>query len=108
MSEPQVDQSPPPSVEVAVKALADAVDGLLAVDLTTASRDELLDLARGLEGQRRRLPVADHALVAELEQRGVAGELACRSTAALLRQLLRLSPGQALRMTSPFGPTVML
>jgi Domain of unknown function (DUF222) len=95
MSEPQVDQPPPPSVEVAVKALTDAVDGLLAVDLTTATRDDLLDLARGLETQRRRLPVADHALIGELDQRGVAAELACRSTAALLRQLLRLTPGQA-------------
>ena len=83
------------TVEVAVKQLADALDTLLAVDLTGASRDELLDLARGLETQRRRLPVADHALIGELDARAVAGELACASTAALLMQLLRITPGEA-------------
>ena len=85
----------PVTVEVAVKQLADAVDTLLAVDLTSASRDELLDLARGLETQRRRLPVADHTLIGELDARAVAGELACASTAALLMQLLRITPGEA-------------
>ena len=83
------------TVEVAVKQLADALDTLLAVDLTGASRDELLDLARGLETQRRRLPAADHALIGELDARAVAGELACASTAALLMRLLRLAPGEA-------------
>jgi hypothetical protein len=52
-------------------------------------------LLRGLEVQRRRLPVVDHALVAELDQRGVAGELAARDTKSLLRDVLRLSPRQA-------------
>ena len=80
---------------MAVKQLADAVDTLLAVDLTGASRDELLDLARGLETQRRRLPAADHTLIGELDARAVAGELACASTAALLMQLLRITPGEA-------------
>ncbi len=83
------------TAEVAVKQLADALDTLLAVDLTGASRDELLELARGLEAQRRRLPAADHALVGELESRAVAGELACASTAALLAGLLRVTPGEA-------------
>ncbi len=85
----------PVTVEVAVKRLADAVDTLVDLDLTSASRDELLQLARGLEVQRRRLPVADHALIGELDARAVAGELACSSTAALLMQLLRLAPGEA-------------
>ncbi len=85
----------PVTVEVAVKQLADAVDTLVDLDLTSASRDELLELARGLEVQRRRLPVADHALLGELDARAVAGELACSSTAALLMQLLRLAPGEA-------------
>ena len=39
------ESSSPVTVDVAVKQLADAVDTLLAVDLTGASRDELLDLA---------------------------------------------------------------
>ncbi len=83
------------TVEVAVKQLADAVDTLLAVDLTGASRGELLELARGLETQRRRLPAADHALIGELESRGVAGELCCPSSGYLLARLLRLAPGEA-------------
>ena len=83
------------TVEVAVKQLADALDTLLAVELGSASRGELLELARGLETQRRRLPVADHALIGELDARAVAGELACASTAALLMQLLRITPGEA-------------
>ncbi len=85
----------PVTVEVAVKQLADALDTLLGLDLAGASRDELLELARGLETQRRRLPVADHALVGELQARAVAGELACPSTAALLAGLLRVTPGEA-------------
>ncbi len=85
----------PIAVDVAVKQLSHALDALLAVDLTGASRDELLELARGLETQRRRLPAADHALIGELDARAVAGELACVSTPALLMQLLRLSPGEA-------------
>jgi hypothetical protein len=48
-----------------------------------------------LETQRRRLPVLDHALVGELDQRGVAGDLAARNTRSLLRDVLRLSPEQA-------------
>ena len=78
-----------------MKQLSDAVDALLAVDLTSAPRDELLELARGVEVQRRRLPVADYALIGELDARAVAGELACASTAALLMQLLRITPGEA-------------
>lgn len=60
--------------EVAVKQLSAAVDPLLELDLPHLDRDQLLDLLRGLEAQRRRLPVLDHALIAELDQRGVAGE----------------------------------
>ena len=83
------------TVEVAVKQLADALDQLLSVDLTAASRDELLELARGVEVQRRRLPVADHVVIGELESRGVAGELCCSSTAVLLSQLLVITRGEA-------------
>ena len=39
----------PVTVQVAVKQLADALDQLLSVDLTAASRDELLQLAGGVE-----------------------------------------------------------
>jgi len=69
-------ESPRPAVEVALGQLTAAIDTLTELDLTRLDRDELLALLRGLETQRRRLPVVDHALVAELDQRGVAGELA--------------------------------
>jgi len=87
--------SPIAAVEVALGQLTAAVDVLAELDLTRLNRDELLTLLRGLETQRRRLPVVDHALVAELDQRGVAGELAARDTKTLLRDVLRLSPRQA-------------
>ena len=80
---------------VVLKQLAAVVDALVELDLSQLDRDELLELVRGLETQRRRLPVVDHALVAELDQRGVAGELAARDTKALLRDVARLSPREA-------------
>src|SRR5438874_13654216 len=87
--------SPATVVEAALGHLSAAVDTLVELDLTRLDRDELLMLLRGVEVQRRRLPVLDHALVAELDQRGVAGELATRDTKTLLRDVLRLSPRQA-------------
>jgi hypothetical protein len=82
-------------VETALGQLSAAVDTLIELDLSRLDRDDLLTLLRGLEAQRRRLPMVDHALVAELDQRGVAGELAARDTKTLLRDVLRLSPRQA-------------
>src|SRR5882757_293682 len=75
--------------------LSTTVDALIALDLTRLSRDELLELLRGVETQRRRLPVVDHALIAELDHRGAAGELMARDTASLLREVLRVSPREA-------------
>jgi hypothetical protein len=87
--------SPASVVEAALGQLSAAVDTLVELDLSRLGRDDLLTLLRGMEAQRRRLPVVDHALVAELDQRGVAGELAARDTKTLLRDVLRLSPRQA-------------
>jgi hypothetical protein len=87
--------SPTTAIEAALGQLTAAVDLLAELDLTRLDRDELLALLRGLETQRRRLPVVDHALIGELDQRGVAGELAARDTKTLLRDVLRLSPRQA-------------
>jgi hypothetical protein len=91
----EAEGSPATVVEAALGQLSAAVDVLTELDLTRLDRDELLRLLRGLEMQRRRLPVVDHALVAELEQRGIAGELAARDTKTLLRDVLRLTPHQA-------------
>jgi len=80
---------------VILRQLSDAIDELVALDLTPLDREELLELLRGLETQRRRLPVIDHRLVAELDERGIAGELCVRDTRTLLRDVLRLSPREA-------------
>jgi len=82
-------------VATALAQLSDAVDTLCAADLTRLSCDELLELLRGVETQRRRLPVVDHGLIAELDHRGAAGELMARDTATLLRDALRVAPSEA-------------
>src|SRR5882672_7482879 len=75
--------------------LCTTMDALIALDLTRLSRDELLELLRGVETQHRRLPVVDHALIAELDHRGAAGELMARDTASLLHEVLRVAPVEA-------------
>jgi len=75
--------------------LCTTMDALIALDLTRLSRDELLELLRGVETQHRRLPVVDHALIAELDHRGAAGELMARDTASLLHEVLRVAPAEA-------------
>ena len=90
-----------------LRQLSDAIDELVALDLGCLDRDELLELLRGLETQRRRLPVVDHRLVAELDERGIAGELCARDTRTLLRDVLRLSPREAkqrVRAAVDLGP----
>jgi hypothetical protein len=73
--------------------LTEAADGALG----RASDADLLAEVRELEALRRRLATADHALVTELDRRGLAGVLAMPSTSALLQGLLRLSPHEAKR-----------
>jgi hypothetical protein len=90
-----------------VAALGVGLDDLLALDLVSLGRDELLDLLRRFEALRRRLSVADHRLVAELDDRGVARELCMPTTAVLLARLLRLAPGEAkgrVRAAADLGP----
>jgi hypothetical protein len=79
----------------AVAQIRDGIDTLLDSDLSRLGRDELLTLVRDLERQTRRLPAVDHVVVAEVDQRGLAGELACASTTTLLHELLHISPTEA-------------
>jgi hypothetical protein len=62
-----------------------------------ASDDELMAAARDLECWSRQLYSVALAITAELDSRGVAASRGATSTAVLLRQLLRISPGQARR-----------
>jgi hypothetical protein len=71
--------------------LATVADGGLT---QVSDADVLAELAE-LESARRRLAVIDHALISELDRRGVAGRLVMTSTAAVLQGLLRLSPDEA-------------
>lgn len=59
------------------------------------SEDELLVALRRVEVHRRRLAAFDHALIGELETRRTAERLGARSTAGLLRDVLRVSPHEA-------------
>jgi hypothetical protein len=84
------------------------LDDLFAADLARLDRDSLLDHTRELERARRRLAALDHALIAELDARGLGFELGCRNTAGLLRQVLRLSPYEAnarVKAAAVLGPT---
>jgi hypothetical protein len=73
------------------------LDDLAGIAWDTASDDELLTAVRDLETWSRRLYAAKLAVTAELHTRGVATTHGATSTAVLLRQLLRISPGQARR-----------
>ena len=74
---------------------SDTVDDLQQLELTALADEQLLSVLRELETQHRRLAAVDQHLIAEIESRGLAGQKACRSTAALLGQLLRISPAEA-------------
>src|ERR1700749_4848307 len=90
-----------------VVALNSALDGLLAEDLVGLDRDELLDGLRGFESFKRRLPVADHQLTAEVVDRRLAAEVCEPSAAVLLRTVLRITPGEAsarVRAAAGLGP----
>ena len=87
--------------------LRTAVDELLALPLSRLDRDELIALCSDVEQQARRLPAFDHAVIAELDERGLAGQLGTRNTAEFLQQRLRLSPAEARARTtaaSELGP----
>ena len=71
--------------------LASVTDGELS---RVSDADVLAELGE-LESFRRRFAVLDHALIGELDRRGVAGRLVMGTTAAVLQGLLRISPGEA-------------
>lgn len=75
----------------AVQAYLDST----ADGLSHLSDADVLAELRELEVLRRRLAVADHALIGELDRRGLAGQLVMATTSAVLQGLLRLSPREA-------------
>jgi hypothetical protein len=90
-----------------VAALQADLDALLSEDLVGLDRDELLEGLRGFESFKRRLPVMDHQLVAEVLDRRLADEVCEPSARTLLRNVLRIGPGEAaarVRAAQNFGP----
>ncbi len=75
--------------------LAGAVDGLAGADLWRCGDEEIVDLLRVAETQARRLYAVGLRLVAEADQRGLGSARGATSTAALLRQVLNVAPGEA-------------
>src|SRR4051812_11517130 len=78
-----------------VALLRAAVDGLLAASLSAESSVEVVSLLVSLEVQRRRLEAVDQRVLAEVTERGIAGEYARCSPADLLVTTLRVSPAEA-------------
>src|SRR5437763_14963556 len=74
-----------------------ALTELAGTAWAAAGGEELLAAARNIEGGSRRLYGVALAVTAELDARGVAGSRGSYSTPALLRQVLRIVPGQARR-----------
>src|SRR4051794_18050625 len=63
--------------------------------VVTLTDEELLAAVTDLEVEARKLVSRRHALVAELEARGLARERGMRTTAGLLSRLLRIGVGEA-------------
>lgn len=93
--------------ETALAHLAAAREQLGAVEVARLAGDELLELVAALEADTRQRASVQHAVVAELEARGVAGELGCSSTAVLLSERLRIGRREAagrVRLAAELGP----
>src|SRR5438067_13686329 len=83
------------TVEEAVALLRAAVDGLLNASLSAQSSVEVTSLLAALETERRRLEAVDQRVLAEVTERGIAGDYARTSPADLLITTLRVSPAEA-------------
>jgi Domain of unknown function (DUF222)/HNH endonuclease len=91
----------------ALEHLAAARHELVGLDPTVLSRDELLDLVEVLETNARRHTAVGCELIAELDRRGVAGELGYASTGVLLAERLRIGRREAagrVRLASDLAP----
>lgn len=78
-------------VHSGARYLAEVSGGLFG----RASEAELLAELRAREAIFRQQATADHALLAEIDRRGIAGRLSLPSTAALLQAMLQVSPHES-------------
>ncbi|MGI8881532.1 MAG: DUF222 domain-containing protein, partial [Jatrophihabitans sp.] len=82
-------------VDRALAQLDDALTTLTGTELYRLGDEKVLEVLRRVEAHRRRLPVVDHLLVGEVEHRRLAERHCVRSTAMLLREVLRVSAREA-------------
>jgi hypothetical protein len=107
MIEPMFDLQASSQVGTALGHLAAAREQLSALDLTGLSGGQLLELVAALEIDTRQRAAVTHAVIAELEARGVAAEVGCSSTAVLLSERLRIGRREAagrVRLAAELGP----
>ena len=65
--------------------------------LSTLDQDRFIGVMQDLEQQRNRIPLIDHALIADGEKRALPDALTQPSMIRVLMSVLRLSPGEASR-----------
>ncbi len=82
------------------EALAGAVEVLLSMPLDQLASPEVAGLVDALEVTRRRLDAVDARVLAEVEERRIAGELGRTSVADLLSVRLRVGRGEARARTA--------
>jgi hypothetical protein len=94
---------------VLTAGLSVAVGECAGVSLLSLDEAELLAVMREVECARRRLEALEYRLVAEVEERNLAGKFVMRSTGALLAGVLNLSPreaGERVRHARHLGPRI--
>ena len=94
-------------VDTVLAQLASARQQLRDIDLAALGRDELLEMLTELEIDARQQAAVGHAVVAELDARGIAAELGCSSTAVMLSERLRIGRREAtarVRLAVELGP----
>ena len=79
----------------AIQQLTAAREQLAGLDPAALSRDELLEVLDALETDTRRQAAVSNTLIAELDGRGVAGELGYTGIGALLAERLRIGRREA-------------
>jgi hypothetical protein len=107
MIEPMFELRASSQVGTALGHLAAARQALASVDMAALSRDELLELVAALEIDTRQRAAVTHALIAEVDTRGVAAELGYTSTPVLLSERLRIGrreAAQRVRVASDLAP----
>jgi Domain of unknown function (DUF222)/HNH endonuclease len=107
MIEPMFELQASSQVGTALGHLAAAREQLSALDLTGLSGGQLLDLVAALEIDTRQRAAVTHALIAEVETRGVAAELGYTSTPVLLSERLRIGrweAAQRVRVAADLAP----